>query len=166
MAEETRTLGLEKIEVGPIATDGSMSINLAVLGKTYRDTAEITQEDPEVIEHFSEESDEPEEVDEIKGATTIRWSIMDCDPDTLVQVLGGAAVGIGADRKWEAPASSVLIEKSVKITPRKGLPVSFPRVKISAKVNYRLARNGIFLVEIIGRVLQPTKIDEASMVVG
>lgn len=166
MAEETRTLGLEKIEIGDIEPNGAMSTLLAVLGKTYRDTAEITQGDPEVIEHFSEENDEAEEVDEIKGATSITWSIMDCDPDTLVQVLGGSVSGLGADRKWEAPASSVLIEKSIKITPRKGLAISFPRVKISAKVNYRLARNGIFLVEITGRVLQPKLSTVASMIVG
>lgn len=166
MAAETRTLGLEKIEIGIIPLNGAMSTTLAVLGKTYRDTAEITQADPEVIEHFSEENDEPEEIDEIKGATTITWSVMDCNPDTLAQVLGGIVTGTGATRKWEAPASSVLIERSVKITPRQGLPISFPRVKISAKVNYRLARNGIFLVEIRGRVLQPRLSTVASMIVG
>lgn len=166
MAEETRTLGVSSIEMGDIGVDGSMSTQLATVGKTYRDTAEITQADPEIIEHFSEESDEPEEIDEIKGATTIKWSVMDCDPDTLVKVLGGTVTGVGDAKKWEAPDSSQLIEKSVKVTPRKGLAISFPRVKISSKINYRLSRNGIFLVEITGRVLKPRLSSLASMIVG
>ena len=51
---ETRTLGLETIEVGDIAIDGGVSSDFAPLGVTYRDTAELTQEDPDITEHYSE----------------------------------------------------------------------------------------------------------------
>ncbi len=160
---EIRTLGLKKIEIGDIASDGGVSTNFQVIGVTYKDTAELTQEDPELTEHYSEENDEPEEVISAKGKTAIKWSIMDSDPDTLVDVLGGEVTGAVGSEVWEAPAASVDIEKSIKITPKKGRVIIVPRARLVSKINYKLARTGIFLVEITATVLTPTKAGVAPM---
>lgn len=163
---EIRTLGLESIEIGDVAVDGGMGTTLAELGVTYRDTAELIQEDAESTEHYSEEFDEPVETIDTKGGTTVKWAIIDCTPDTLVEVLGGAVTGIGDAKKWEAPSTAENIEKSILITPKVGMPISIPRAKINAKINYKLARTGILLVEITAKVLTPLKEDTASMVIG
>lgn len=163
---EIRTLGLESIEIGDVAGDGGMGTTLAELGVTYRDTAELVQEDAESTEHFSEEFDEPVETIDTKGPTTVKWSIIDCTPATLAEVLGGEVTGSGATAKWEAPSTAENIEKSIKITPKVGMPISIPRAKINAKINYKLARTGILLVEITAKVLTPKKENTASIIIG
>lgn len=163
---ETRTLGLTKIEVGAIAGDGGVSTTFAALGVTYKDTAELTQEDPEVTEHNSEENDEPEEVITTKGKTTLKWSIIDTTPTTLASILGGTATGVAPNDKWEAPATAADIEKSIKITPKRGKTITIVRAKIVAKINYKLAKTGIFMVDITATVLTPTKANTPAITVG
>jgi|WetSurMetagenome_2_1015567.scaffolds.fasta_scaffold00003_155 hypothetical protein len=163
---EVRTLGLTSIEIGDVAVDGGMGTVLAVLGKTYKDTAELMGADPEIFEHRSEESDDPEETVETKGKITLKWSIMDSDADTLVKVLGGTSTGTAPNKIWSAPATAPNVEKSVKITPKSGKIINIVRTKIVAKPNYKLAKNGIFLVDIIATILTPTKAATASWSVG
>lgn len=163
---EVRTLGLTKIEISDIATDGGLGTAFAALGKTYKDTAELMGADPAVFEHYSEESDDPEEIVETKGKVTIKWSIMDSDADTLVKALGGTATGTAPNKIWNAPAGAPNIEKSVKITPKAGKVIDIVRAKIVAKPNYKLTKNGIFLVDIVATILTPTKAATAAWSVG
>ena len=163
---ETRLIGLSKIEIGAIAGDGGMGTTLAVLGVTYKDTAEITQEDPVITEHNSEENDEPEETIASKGKTTVKWSIIDATPATLVKVLGGTVTGTAPDDVWNAPSTATDIEQSIKITPKSGPVINVVRAKIQAKINYKLARTGIFLVDIVATVLTPTKAATAPITIG
>jgi hypothetical protein len=163
---ETRTLGLLKIEVSDIASDGGVGTTFAALGKTYKDSAEIMGAEPEVLEHYSEESDDPEETLTYKGKVNIKFSIFDTDADTLVKVLGGTATGSAPNKVWNDGATAPAIEKSVKITPRSGKVVTFVRVKLVGKPNYKLSKNGIFLVDMIGTVLTPTKANTAAWTVG
>lgn len=154
---EIRTLGLAKIEISDIAADGGLGTSFAALGKTYKDTAELVGDDPEVFEHYSEESDDPEESITTKGKIRVRWSIMDATPATLVKVLGGTVTGTPPADVWEAPATAANIEKSIKITPKSGKVINIVRAEIVAKPNYKLAKNGIFLVDIVATILTPTK---------
>ncbi len=163
---EVRTLALLKIEISDIAGDGGLGTSFAVLGKTYKDTAELMGADPEVFEHNSEESEDPEEMVTHKGKVTIKWSIMDTDADTLVKVLGGTSTGTAPNKIWSAPDQAPSIEKSIKITPKSGKVINIVRTKLVAKPNYKLASNGIFLVDITATILAPTKAATASWQVG
>jgi hypothetical protein len=163
---EIRTIGLSKIEISDVAVDGGVGTTFAALGVTYKDTAEITQEDAAITEHMCEESDDPQESIAIKGKTTVKWSIIDCTPATLVKVLGGTATGTAPNEIWSAPAAAVNIEKSIKITPSAGKVITIVRAKIQARINMKLARTGIFLVDITATVLTPTKAATASMTIG
>ena len=163
---EVRTLALEKIEISDIESDVGLGTNFAVLGKTYKDTAELTGADPEIFEHQSEESEDPEEIIMRKGKVTVKWSIMDTDADTLIKVLGGTSTGTAPDKIWSAPDQAANIEKSVKITPKAGKVINIVRTKIVAKPNYKLSTTGIFLVDITATILAPTKADTASWQVG
>lgn len=163
---EVRTLALEKIEISDIEEDGGLGTDFAVLGKTYKDTAELMGADPEVFEHQSEESEDPEETVTRKGKVTVKWSIMDTDADTLVKVLGGTSTGMVPDKIWSAPDQAAEIEKSIKITPKSGKVVNIVRAKLVGKPNYKLSYTGIFLVDIIATILAPTKADTPSWSVG
>lgn len=163
---EKRILGVEKIEIGDIAVDGDVATIFAALGVTYRDTATFEQEEAEDIEHECEETDDPIEVLAGSKKSTISWGIVDFAPETLVKVLGGTVSGSGETAKWEAPATSEIIEKSVKITPKKGSPITLPRVSLKARIQYNIGKAGIAQVLITGKVLTPTKTGVASIVVG
>ena len=48
------TLGLSQIQVGDAAPNGTMPTTLAKIGKTYKDSAKISQDAADVTEHFEE----------------------------------------------------------------------------------------------------------------
>lgn len=159
---EIRTLGVQSIEVGTIANDGDVASSFTSLGKIYKDTASLQQSEAESIEHYCEENDDPEEVVSLKGATTIKWSIIDTTPATLAAVLGGSV----SNNDWEAPDAGVNIEKSIKILPLRGNQIVVPRAKIDAAINYELSKKGIFRVDITAKVMKPTKANVKSMKIG
>jgi len=163
---ETRTLGLSSIEISDIASDGGIGATFAPLGVTYKDSAELTSDEPEITEHYSEENDEPEETISKRGLTKIKWSIIDSDADTLVKILGGTATGTAPNKVWSAPSSVVDIEKSIKITPKAGKAINIVRARLVAKINYKLSRTGILLIDIVATVLTPKKADTDPYTIG
>lgn len=164
---EVRALGLEYIKIADPEPDGGMGGTtdaLAALGVTYKDTAELVQADPEVTEFFSEENDEAEEILTKKGVSEIRWAIINYNPTDMEKVLGGTVTGVDPNEVWEAPATSPDIEKSIEIKDKKsGRVMQIPRAKITAKLNWKLSRNGIATIEVVAKVLTPTKAGEKSM---
>lgn len=154
---KTYTLGLSSIEMGDMAPDGDMGTTLEVVGQTLTDSCSMTQEDPAVTEFTCEELDDPVISIERAGKTTFNFSVMNPDPTVLQKLLGGEVTGTGNSAVWGAPDVIPVIEKSVKITPKQGLQFSIPRMKISAKINGQFSRSNIFVIEVIGTVLAPTK---------
>lgn len=157
------TLGLSKIEVGDMATDGGMGATLVTLGYTYQDTCTMSQDDPETTEHYAEEVDDPVVVLSRAGKTNFNFSIMDADLTTLAALLGGKVTGTGDTAKWEAPDKLPTIEKSVRITPEQGLKFEVPRMKLTSKINATFSKSGIMLIDVVGTVMQPTKANTPKM---
>ncbi len=153
------TLGLSKIEGGAIAVDGGMGTTLAAYGYTLRDTCKLTQEDPQVTEHFAEEVDEAIARLAKKGKTTVTFSIADPDATTMAALMGGTATaGV-----WSAPAVQPTIEQSLKITPLSGMVIAIPRASITAKLNGDFSSKGITVIEVTATVMAPTKADTAAI---
>jgi hypothetical protein len=82
---------------------------------------------------------------------------MNPDTTTLQKLFGGVVTGSGDTAKWTAPLSLPVIEKSVKVTPQQGLIWEFPRMKIAAKINGSFSRENVFVIEVTGTGLTPTK---------
>lgn len=167
MAKKVYTLGLSKIEIGAIANDGGMGTTLSQLGYTYQDTCTMTQEDPETNEFYAEEEDDPVVAISKAGKISFAFSLMNPSPEAMVELMGGTAskssTSASENDTWEAPNSTVQIEKSVKITPLQGYTISVPRMKITAKINAEFQKSGIFLVEVSGTILTPTKADTPKL---
>ncbi|MDR1456379.1 MAG: hypothetical protein LBJ01_12060 [Tannerella sp.] len=147
------TLGLAKIEVGELESDGGMGTSLAPLGYTYKETAQMAQEDGTTTDHEVEELDTPLESSTQPGKLSFNFSIADPDLDTLAKIFGGTVTGT----KWNMPDASPELELSVRITPRKGLMFEIPRAKVVAKFNGSFSKTTLFLVEVSCTVLQPLK---------
>lgn len=87
-----RILGVASVKLGDIETDGGMSLSLAALGDTVRDSVLISNTEGTKQEFFIEESDDAvESITSTKGATTVVWSTSNTDPATLEQFFGGTA---------------------------------------------------------------------------
>lgn len=155
------TLGLEKIEFSDIAVDGGVGTDWTVLGKTERDSLQVTTDDPDIVELFSEESDIAEEVIESPGSTTITFNLMNPDTATFEKVFGGDVVG----DIWEAPAQNIKLNQSIRITPRKGLIYTFPATSVVAKLNASFGRQNASGLSITATVLTPTKSGESYLYV-
>jgi hypothetical protein len=154
---EIRSIGLAHIKLGAIANDGGMGQSLSILGVTYQDTADLTQEDPEITNIMSEENDEPEEVIEVKGAKKLKFSIMNFDPDVMVRVLGGTSTGSAPNKIWSAPIAADPIELSIDILTKRNVSILIPRAKITAKLNMQFRKKGVTLIDIVATILTPTK---------
>ncbi|MDD4820516.1 MAG: hypothetical protein PHD21_06760 [Flavobacteriales bacterium] len=153
----TTTFGLSSIKVGACGANGAMGTVLEVLGKTYKDSCKLTQADPEVTEHYSEESDDPEVTVSKSGKITLAASIMNPSLQVMQKLFGGTVVEASSTvaERWNAPDVMEAKEMSIEITPTKGFKCEIPRASVVAKVNGTYARTGIFLIDITATVLKP-----------
>lgn len=163
---EKRLLAVSSIEIGDIAAAGGVATTFESVGVIYKGTANLEQSEPENVEHECEELDEPIEV--LAGAkkTTISWGIVDFTPANLVKLLGGTVTGEGDAAVWNAPSSSAVIEKSVKITPKRGSVITIVRMSLSSRITYALSKEGIAQVLVTGTMLTPTLANTAPLTIG
>lgn len=163
---EKRLLAVTSIEIGDIAADGGVAPTFESVGVIYKDTANFEQLEPEDIEHECEELDDPIEV--IAGAkkTIISWGVTDFDPANLVKLLGGTVTGEGENAVWNAPSNSSLIEKSVRITPKRGKVITIARMSLTSRISYSLSKGGIGQVLISGKMLSPTLANTPPFTIG
>lgn len=154
-------IGVAEIAIGAIAVDGGMGTTLAPLGFTEEGSAAINMDDPTETEFRVEEINTPIWVETTPGNISIAFTVSDPNEDTLVAVMGGTKTGTGEDTVYDYPSESVSIERSIKITPRKGMGLNIPRAKITAKFSSEIGRAALMRVEVSGRILQPTKADTA-----
>ncbi|MGJ0698015.1 hypothetical protein ACR75N_04860 [Parabacteroides merdae] len=157
MAVTVTALGLTKIEVANIGSDGAPG-EYATLGKTYEGTCNMVDEDPTTTEFYCEEEDEPVVSIAKKGKTTINWSIMNADANVMKKIFGGKvieAVPGTSGAIWEAPAKMEAKELAVKLTPYIGCTFEIARASVTAKINGNFGKNDIFLVDMILTVLTP-----------
>lgn len=143
------TFGLSRIEIKKTSdADGSYK----TLGMTYQDSCSLVQNDPEVTDHYAEESDVPVVSVSKAGKIVLSFSIMDADVDTLTELMGGEKdAESGA---WHAPEVDPGMELSVRLTPKSGLQIEIPRASVVAKLNGSFSRSGIFLIAVTATVLK------------
>lgn len=97
--------------------------------------------------------DEPEDEIYIPGATTLKFSTSDLDPETCYKAFGGT---LSEDKKtWDAPQNFTSKEVAVKFTTKSGLEVAIGRAKMSTRLNWAIKRNGYGLLEHSLTVLTP-----------
>jgi len=154
--------GIFKIELGTIANDGGCATTFAALGRTREGTLSIDTTDDQTNDIKVEEQDEPVlQTISSKGTLDVKWSMVDWDTDVMTALFGGSVVS----GQWQAPDQSPTVEKSLRITPKDGKPFIFPRVKVSAKINYN-ASDKLFMLELTCRKLKPEKAGEPGLMWG
>lgn len=155
------TKGLNEIAIAPLAGDGGPGTVFVATGYTSRDSeTSITTADPTVTEFYANESSVAVETTTTPGATTMQFSLMAMDEDDMILWLGGTKTGTGTGPDpyvFKKGSTQVELERSVRITPASGRIAIFNRVKLTAKINWNMGADGLFLVDVVGTVLQPLK---------
>ena len=141
------TLGLCEIKVGEAAPSGVMPEVLAKIGKTYKDTAKITQDSSDVTEHFEEGKAAPEVRRKSRKIPTLTFSIMDASVQDLIDYVGGENVGLDSKPVWGYDGNEVVANKAIKVITEQGLDFEIPNGDIEAVINADLTAAGIFLVD-------------------
>jgi hypothetical protein len=160
---KVRNIGMTSIVTGDIAPDGGLSTSMTPLGRTYRETASITQEDNQTQDFLVEEQDDPvESVLTQKGTTTIQWDVVDFDPLEMKRIWGGEVV----DDTWREPEELPVVEQSVKLTPKIGRPFIYPRCSLTATLVYNATRTDIARIRVKAKKLTPVKAGLPAFIYG
>lgn len=150
-------LGISKIEIADIAPDGGTGTSWATLGDTLEGSCKLNFAEGTVQELKVEEKSTAVDTIEEEGEKVIEFTVADPDEDTLVKVFGGSKSGSAGSTVYKAPQTTVNIEKSLKITPQKGIGFIFTRVSISARFTDAMGKGQWLGVIIKAKVLAPTK---------
>jgi hypothetical protein len=156
------TTGLAKIEVGDPLPDGSMGTTLTQYGYTDKDSCELIMDDPTETVFEAEEVDDPIEITYKGGKKQVKFNIADPDEAAIALFMGGTAVSTIGSETYSAPLTFTVVEKSLKITPTKGLILSAPRCRFIAKLSGKYAKSDKLKLEITATILMPKKENEPS----
>ena len=160
---KVRNIGMTSIVAGPPAPDGGISTTMTPFGRTYRETASITQEDNQTQDFLVEEQDDPvESILLQKGATSIAWDVVDFDPLEMKRIWGGEVI----NDSWHEPENLPTIEMSVKLTPKIGRPFIYPRCSLTAILVYNATRKDIARIRITAKKMTPEKAGLAAFIWG
>ncbi len=122
----------------------------------YRDTFDVTEEDGTTTDHFSEMNVDPEISFNEDGAMNLMMEVMDTSVDNLALLKGGeVVVDVEGKRIWSKPKANIQIEKHIEIETQDGYKMIIPRGKVMATINNKVRRNGIGLIKVKIRPLNP-----------
>lgn len=150
-------LGVSKIEVAPVAADGGVGTVFAALGVTLEGSVKLNFDEPTTNDLMVEEYDTPADSEVTQGGRGFEFTIANPDEDTLVALIGGTKTGTAGATTWNAPATGTIIERSVKITPKKGLGHIFARATLTGVPTPDLGRGTWMGLRVVGKALMPTK---------
>lgn len=135
IAKKRITLGVSKIEYGEVLIgSGAMQTKLMQTSNTYRDSVTFAPEDGDTNSFFIEENDFPLETITSAGQWVVEWDILTPTTTEMAAFMGGTEDLTGNAPAWKAPTESANIEKAIKITPKKGYILAFPKAQIQAKM--------------------------------
>ncbi len=141
---EVISYGLSKIEFGEPTGTNTMPVAMAEKFRTYRDSCEFSEDEPNIKPEYADQSDDPIISIGTKGKKSVKVSTFDYSPEVLQFLKGGTIL----DGQWHEPVGLPVIEKAVRLTTNTGLPIEFPKAQIMAKFNAKLTKEGVQLLEV------------------
>lgn len=147
----TYGVGCKDIKAGDIGVDGTMGTTLNSVGKVYKDTVSIIEDEGNVTNHFQENARYPFLNIFDAGPTRVSFTLVDVDATNLAKWLGGEA----ATDVWSSPTANFSQEMSVKIETVKDWNIEIARCMLYGKITWNLSRTEIAKVEVTGEIMVP-----------
>ena len=151
------TIGVEKVEVAPLAGDGGPGTVFAAIGFTSKGTLSFQEDDATVKNVEVEESSVPLEAFKTAGARRFMFSLADPDSDALALTRGGTVDTTGGGKVYSEDDPQEY-ECTLRVTPKKGFKtIQYNKVSLFGKLNGGLGADQELLLEITADILKPTK---------
>ena len=157
------TIGLAKLEVAPLASDGGPGTTFVQIGFTSKGTFQFQEEDPTKKTVDVEEKTDPLKVFKKAGARSLVFSLADPDTEALALVRGGEITTVASTttvkgtKTYEEDAA-VSYECTIRVTPEEGFKtIVYNHVSLSGKLNGGLGAEQELLLEIACDILTPSK---------
>lgn len=148
--------GIKSIKASLIAAETGLAVQLTDVGEVYRDTAEITVEDPATTEHFSEFTEDPIVSTARKGLMTANFNLMDTSAANCKKWMDGALVSVAENPDvWEAPEVQPEIYMAVEFEFENGSKLTIHRGKVMAKLVPNPTKPGFTVIEVMVRPTKP-----------
>lgn len=148
--------GVKSIEASAIDAVTGLATSLADVGEVYRDSAEITVDDPTTTQHFSEFDEDPVVSTSRKGMMNLSFNLMDTSADKCLEWMGGNVVeAVGEPDIWEAPAVQPDMYKAIDITFENGSKLRIYRGKVMAKLVPNPTKPGFTVIEVMVQPVKP-----------
>lgn len=153
-------VGCKNIKAGPLAVDGGLSITLADIGKLYKSTVSLMDEDGSVAKHFAEGQRYPFLNVMDAAGTQIKFALVDISAANLAKWLGGAVATVTS---WDGASDSFSVENTITADTIFNVTIVIPRCFLYGKITWNMNRTEIAKIEITGEVMQPEKVGLAPL---
>jgi len=151
------TIGLKKIEIAPLASDGGPGTVFTAFGNISTDSFSFAEAEPNVKQVDIEESSAPLKIFKTKGNLVINANIADADADMYATVRGGTVTSATGKKTYKEGSTVANVERTVRITPEEGLVFTINRCDISGLLNGGLGKNQELFLALTLTALQPKK---------
>ncbi len=137
--------GLKSIALGAVINNTTMpEVGTMTAFETYRDTFEMAEEEGEITEEYADQYDEAFINFQAKGKKDIKVSTFDYTPEFLKSVKGGTVL----DGEWTEGDGVPQIFNSLLIITDSGHTIKCPKVQVFARLNLKLVKKGVALLEL------------------
>lgn len=147
------------VEYADVQENDAMPANgeFETLCKTYRDSVEIVDEDPETAEEYSDQDEAPIVAFLEAGKTQGRFSTFDFSAETLKKLMPGGTV---VDGDFTFPTANLGFETALRFKTDSGHVIAWPKVKLFAKKNMQMVKKGVALIDVTFTPLSPATISK------
>lgn len=147
--------GTKIVQVAEVKPDGSMpaEADWTELCKTYRDSVEVVDADPEISEEYSDQDIEPIEIFVEPGKTDGKFSTYDYDPAILQKLMGGTVL----DDEW-TEGDNRGRDVALRFKTDSGHMIAWPVVKLFGKKNLKLVKKNVALIDVTFKPKSKTRI--------
>lgn len=123
------------------------------VGMVYKDTANLTQDDAELTEHFEEGKSTPAISTFQQKTPKLAFSIMNPDAQFLQKHMGGTYTS--ANKSWEFDGTEIPVEGEWEVVTKKGFDIQIAKGQAMAKINFEMSETGLLLVEFVVTPMDP-----------
>ncbi|PPL04977.1 hypothetical protein [Parapedobacter indicus] len=151
------TIGLDKVEVAPLAGDGGPGTVFETIGFTSKGTFSFQEDDATVKNVEVEEVSTPLKAFKTAGARRLLFSLADPDSNALALTRGGTVDTAGGGKVYTEDDAKEY-ECTIRVTPKEGFEtIQYNKVSLLGKLNGGLGADQELLLEIAVDILKPTK---------
>lgn len=157
----TYGVGCKNIKAGNLAADGGISTTLTDIGKLYKQTVSLVEEDGVVTKHFAEGQRFPFLNVFDAAGVLLKFTLVDISAANLAKWLGGTVT----TTTWDGASDSFSIEQSITSDTLFGVTIQIVRCFLYGKITWNMNRTEIAKIEVTGEVMQPDKANTAPLTI-